>query len=58
MELKAVATLELFRVSSLKSSGILTKFLAKQISNSDVVRIPVNRFGKNKTEQVQGSEVL
>lgn len=38
MESKAVATLELFKVSSLKSSGNLTKFLAnKSVADSDVV---------------------
>lgn len=35
MESKAVATLELFKVSSLNSSGIMTKFLAnKSVADS------------------------
>lgn len=54
MESKAVATLEMFRVSSLKSSGCLTKFLAnKSITDTDVARILVNRLGKKKTKTEQ-----
>lgn len=51
MESKAVATLDVFRVSSLKSCGILTKFLPnKSVTDSDVVKILVNRPGKKKTK--------
>lgn len=52
MESKAAATLGMFRVSSLKSSGILTKFLAnKSIRDTGLVRIVVNRHGEKKKRQ-------
>jgi len=55
VESKVVATLEMFSVSSLKFSGILTKFPANKsvADTADVVRILVNRLHKKKTKTEQ-----